>query len=194
MIKAIIFDCFGVLTTEGFDVFRDKYFGDSEDKRQQANGLMDRVNVADITYEEFVRGLAKLAGISVSVVDDYLDKSVPNEPLFEYIRSELKPKYKIGFLSNAGGDWVNEMFEPEDVALFDDIVLSFREGVIKPNPEIFKIAARNLGVETSECVFIDDKEKHCIGARQAGMAAFVYESVPKLKGNLEKVLSTVSDN
>jgi hypothetical protein len=64
MIQAIIFDCFGVLTTEGFGVFRDKYFEGAPKKREQANALMDELNTGRLSYDGFIDGLVNLSGTS----------------------------------------------------------------------------------------------------------------------------------
>lgn len=185
MIKAVIFDCFGVLTTESFDVFRDKYLGSDDSKRQVATKAMNDVNTGLIGYGDFLTQLSGASGLSTAEIQAILSKNSPNEPLLDYIRTELKPKYKIGILSNAGGDWISEMFPAEDITLFDSIVLSFRAGVIKPQPEAYQLAARELGVEPSEAVFIDDRQKYCDGAKAAGMQAVAYDNFSQFKKDLE---------
>jgi HAD superfamily hydrolase (TIGR01509 family) len=194
MIKAIIFDCFGVLTTEGFGLFRDKYLSQDVAKRRQANESMDQLNAGQIPYDKFAEALANLAGVSNKTVRSYLDENKPNEPLLDYVRSDLKPHYKIGMLSNAGNDWLKEMFTQEDIELFDDIVLSYKFGVIKPQPEIYDLATKRLGVASNECVFVDDQEKHCEGARQAGILAIRYQNFNQIRSNLKAILSADADN
>lgn len=194
MIKAVIFDCFGVLTTESFGVFRDKYFAGSLNKRQQANQAMDKLNSGLITVEEFEKKLAGLADVTEATVQNYLGKNMPNEPLFDYIRTDLKPKYKIGMLSNAGSDWTDKLFEARDIKLFDDIVLSYKYGYIKPSPEIYLLSAKKLGLLASECVFIDDNQRLCEGAKTVGMQAILYQDFPQMKAELEKILAPVADN
>jgi HAD superfamily hydrolase (TIGR01509 family) len=193
MIKAVIFDCFGVLTTEGFGLFRDKYLQDLN-KRKQANDSMDKLNAGQSTYDVFVGALAKLAGVSEATVSSYLDENKPNEPLFDYIRKDLKPHYKIGMLSNAGNDWLKEMFAQKDIELFDDIILSYKFSMIKPQPEIYDLAIKRLGVANQECIFVDDQEKHCEGARQAGILAIRYHNFEQIYSDLKAHLSTGADN
>jgi FMN phosphatase YigB (HAD superfamily) len=110
MIKAIIFDCFGVLTTESFDAFRNEYFTNDPAKRQRANQAMEQLNSAQISYGEFLAALTDLSGLTEEKVEHYLSQNTANKPLFDYIRRRLKPKYKIGVLSNAGSNWLNELF------------------------------------------------------------------------------------
>ena len=47
--------------------------------------------------------------------------------------------------------------------------VSCRTGVRKPDPEAFLGAARALGVAPSRCLFVDDREKNCAGARAVGI-------------------------
>ena len=187
MIKAIIFDFFGVLSTEGFRVFRNKYFEDSP-KRALSQRLMDQHTLGNLSYEVFVEKLSKLAGVTTEVADDYLGKNKPNEPLIDFIRERLKPHYKIGVLSNAGADWMHESFAKEDIELFDDIVVSYHFGLNKPNEEIYELTARRLKVEPSECVFVDDIGRYCGAARAVGMETILYEDFPQMKNDLEKLL------
>jgi epoxide hydrolase-like predicted phosphatase len=194
VIKAVIFDCFGVLTTEAYDLFRDKYLGDNEPKRQTANKAMDDLNMGLIVYDDFLEELSKVSGLMTSEVEATLSKNQPNAPLFDYIRERLKPEYKIGMLSNAGSDWTSKIFKPEDVGLFDSIILSFQIGVIKPDARAYEFATQRLDVKPQECVFIDDREKYCEGARAVGMQAVLYDDLPKMKVALEKALAAGSDN
>ena len=52
-------------------------------------------------------------------------------------------------------------------------VFSFAEGLAKPDPEIYRLAARRLGVEPATAVFIGDgADDELVGAEQAGFRAF----------------------
>ena len=190
MIKAIIFDCFGVLSTEGFRVFCDKYFNNSPDKRAAAQDLMDRSCLGNMSFDEFESGLADLGGTSVATVREYLNRNKPNEPLFKLIREELKLKYKIGMLSN----WLDELFTPEDINLFDDIILSYEVRVTKPDPRIYRLAADRLGVEPKQSVLVDDVKRYVEGAEAVGMQAIWYRDFEQMKTGLEKILSAGADD
>jgi epoxide hydrolase-like predicted phosphatase len=194
MIRAIIFDCFGVLTTESFGLFRDKYFEGTPEKRAEANKLMDKLNTGQLAYDVFLNGLVDLSGASIAVVNDYMTRNKPNEPLFNFMRKELKPKYKLGLLSNAGDNWLKEIFSQKDMDLFDDIVLSYELGVIKPDPKIYEVAANRLKVLPSECVFIDDNPGHCNGGAKVGMKTICYKNLEQTKKDLERLLPAGPNN
>lgn len=119
--------------------------------------------------------------------------SEPNPLLFTYIKTKLKPRYKLGIISNAAGDWVDELLSKEELELFGDITISYKAGVAKPNPAIYQMSLKNLGVEPSEAVFIDDAEAYCAAARKLGMHTIYYQGFAQLERELEKLLS-VSEN
>ena len=188
MIRAIIFDCFGVLVTEAWESFCHQYFDDDRERYKTARELGHQLNRGEITYTVFIQKVATLAGIKPKEAEDFIGDNRPNLPIFDYIRQQLKPHYKIGMLSNAGDDWLEEMFSPSQLALFDDTVLSFNFGVIKPTPSIYMLAAKRLGVRPQECVFVDDLQKHIDGALGCGMQAVLYQNFDQMRADLEKLL------
>jgi beta-phosphoglucomutase-like phosphatase (HAD superfamily) len=99
MIQAIIFDCFGVLATDGWLPFRQKYFGNNPELRQQVTDLNKQVDAGMAEYEDFIQTLAQLAHVQVAEARAVIEDNQPNEPLFELIE-QLKPNYKIGLLSS----------------------------------------------------------------------------------------------
>ncbi len=178
--------------TEAWDPFCYKYFGARPELLEKAHQLAHQLNTGKITYVEFIKSAAQMAGISPELAREFIDNNKPNLQLFAYIEQKLKPKYKIGMLSNAGENWLEEMFTSKQIGFFDDIVLSFKTGFIKPQEEIYHLAANNLGVLTEECVFIDDLAKHAEGAKQAGMTAILYSNFEQMKHDLEELLAAHS--
>ncbi|MFD4182607.1 HAD-IA family hydrolase [Rhodococcus sp. NPDC058514] len=53
--------------------------------------------------------------------------------------------------------------------LVDEVVLSGDVGMAKPDPRIYRLAARRLGLTAAECVFVDDLAVNVRGAVAAGM-------------------------
>jgi epoxide hydrolase-like predicted phosphatase len=187
MIKAIIFDFFGVLVTEGFKRFCDEYFPGDPAKRRQAVGLVTAHDGGYISQDEYVAGIAELANTDKATVLAHMAGNQPNDSLLNYICTVLKSKYKLGVLSNSGDDYLSQILPPKDVEMFDDIVLSFRHGVVKPESRSFELAAERLGVKPAECLFIDDSQSHCVAAEQIGMQAILYKNFAQFKKDLEKI-------
>ena len=194
MIKAVIFDFFGVLGLRGVNSFRKEVLADDPRKYDQAEKLTDQLNRGHLGYDNFINALAELGNVPLQTVLKYTEDYQPNKELLDYVKDQLKPKYKIGLISNAGEDWVLKILGEDYKNLFDDIILSFKVGLIKPEPEIYEMSARNLGVNEEECVFIDDILRYCQGAEQVGMNSIWYQSFDGFKTELEKILSAGSDN
>ncbi len=174
VIKAVIFDCFGVLVESSYEPFKRKYFNGDAELIRKFIEVEDRSSRGEITLDEAEVEFAELAGISVEQCATELEMNPRNEQLLAFIRDELKPVFKIGFLSNVARDRMQELFTPEDIALFDDVVLSFQVGLAKPDPKIFKLASERLGVRPEECLFVDDLARYLVGAEEVGMKTMHY--------------------
>jgi HAD superfamily hydrolase (TIGR01509 family) len=74
-----------------------------------------------------------------------------------------------------------------EVALFDGFVLSYDLKRLKPDPEIYRAAARAAGCAPRECVFIDDMEENVAGAAAAGLGAILYRPETDLAAELKKL-------
>ena len=179
MIQAIIFDCFGVLLTENWLAFKQEKFGDNPDKLSRATELNHLVDAGLMSEDDYIAEITELAGVTERETRQMLRSVSLNQPLITKV-AKLKPRYKIGMLSNISSDWFVSHFAPEELALFDALTLSYQVGVAKPDPRIYQIAARQLGVETEACLFIDDVEQNITAARYAGMHGITYSSNEQL--------------
>lgn len=186
-ITAIIFDCFGVLVSEGWLPFKYKYFGNDPDKFELATAAQKRADAGLVNHVQFVETVAALAGVNAMEAHKQIDNTVTDEVLLDYIK-ELKPKYKIGFISNASQNWLGEFFTPEQTALFDQISISSETGFLKPDPRAYEHIAELLDTPVEGCVLIDDQIVYCEGARAVGMQAIQYKDFEILKSNLESLL------
>ena len=65
--------------------------------------------------------------------------------------------------------------------------VSCKTGVRKPNPGAYLGAARALGRGPNECLFVDDREKNCRGAREVGMDAIRFEDANSLRTALAEM-------
>lgn len=188
MIRAVIFDCFGVLTTDGWLPFKRKYFSGNPELEQAATDLNKRTDAGLASYDDFVRDIADLAHVPLAEASKAIEHNVTDDELLAYIASDIKPKYKVGLLSNAGANWMDRLFSKEQIALFDAIALSYETGVIKPDARAYQIITERLGVAPDECIFVDDQERYCAAARDAGMKAIWYQSLEQFKADILPLL------
>ena len=192
MIQAVLFDCFGVLTTEGWLAFKNQYFGSDPSKMQAASDVSRQLDRGLIEYQQAIEQIATLAEVPTGKLDAVLRDTVVDVSLVQYIRSELKPNYKIGMLSNVRKNWVETVFEPDDLQLFDALCLSNETGFVKPDPRAYVAAAKALNVAADEVVFIDDLASNIDGAKSVGMQGILYQNIVQLKQDLHTVLAANS--
>lgn len=180
--KAIIFDCFGVLTLNAHHRYNERF---TEEQGHEFHDLNQMRDHGFLDQEGYFVALSRLSGESVEEVREHFTKNYHlNTELLYYIRTTLKPKYKIGMLSNMGREWIQDIFTKKDLELFDVIVLSGEEGVTKPNPLMYERVAERLDVAPEECVMVDDLERNCAGARDVGMRAVLFETTRQLEAEL----------
>ena len=195
MIKAIIFDFFGVIVGDGFDYTYRSAGGDPVQDRAFVQELLDQANRGKITTDEFRQKICRKLGITVDEYQDSLKRSEQiNLDLLELIK-DLRNRYKTALLSNVNQGGLERRIKREVLdSYFDDIVISGEVGYIKPEPEIYRLAAERLGAGLSECVFTDDREPYVRAAEAVGMKGIVYKDFSQFKLELEKLLSAGPDN
>ena len=102
------------------------------------------------------------------------------------ILAELK---RAGVPRYALSNWSAETFPPQRtrfpfLAWFDGIVLSGEEGVIKPDPRIFRILLDRYGIAREEAVFIDDDPANAAAADALGIHGVHFRSPAELRDEL----------
>ncbi|MCK5576017.1 MAG: HAD family phosphatase [Sphingomonadales bacterium] len=70
------------------------------------------------------------------------------------------------------------------VSLFDDIVVSGREKLIKPDPAIFKLAMSRFGLARDEAVFVDDVPANVTAASREGLLGHHFQGAEALRVQL----------
>ncbi|MEL7210215.1 MAG: HAD family phosphatase [Actinomycetota bacterium] len=88
-------------------------------------------------------------------------------------------------LTNWSADaWPMAVERFDFLSLFDGIVVSGHEGVIKPDRLIFERLLDRYGLEAADTVFIDDWDRNVDGARAAGLQAIQFHDAGRLRRDL----------
>jgi putative hydrolase of the HAD superfamily len=188
MIRALIFDCFGVLYHDRASLL---YEVAPEEKHDDLRNIIKAGDYGYITRDEYYSQIAELVGVDEQKIREINARQYTrNVELFDRIR-ELKKQYKVAVLSNVSDTLLNDLFTQEEQAdFFDVFIQSWQEHIIKPAVEIFQITAERLGVDPSECVMIDDVAANVEGARLAGMQGIQFVTVQQFERELDRILET----
>ncbi|MGH3275985.1 MAG: HAD family hydrolase, partial [Streptosporangiaceae bacterium] len=111
--------------------------------------------------------------------------SALDEAMHEIIRAARRAGLRTGLLSNSWGASYPRHLFPD---LFDDVVISAEVGMRKPEERIFRLAARQLGLEPGECVFIDDIQDNVTAAGAAGLVALRHTTAVQTREQLAGLL------
>lgn len=188
MVKAVIFDFFGVICSDEYwqTIKEDS---DISDKFEQ---LSSDVNLGNISWNDFIKEIAEETGRDADAVKKMYQEQKMNPQLLAYI-NQLRKSYKIALLTNASKDQLGPLVSSAGLdKLFDEILISSELGMTKPDHKIFEYALEKLNVKPSETVFVDDLEKHVSAAKSLGINSILYEDFQHMKQELEEIL-TVSD-
>lgn len=197
IVKNVVFDIGQVLLEfnwknfiENMDIAQDK-------KKKLANVTLGNIN----HWNEHDRGMSD---------EDFIKKSLEIEPdiegelryylenigtivkEYEYsvplMRSLKEKGYNVYLLSNYGKTPFK--YALDNMKFFDKadgMVVSYQVGVIKPEPEIYKILFDKYKLIPEECVFIDDRADNIDAAVKMGMKGIVFDEI----GNVLKQMNAI---
>ena len=195
--SGLLVDFGGVLTTSVWDSFADfcRHKGLEEGSikrlfRTDPAALADlrELETGRIEEKEFERRFAERLGLSEAgdLIDSMFRGMKPSEPMAAAVAAARAAGIRTGLVSNS---WSTSHYDRALLAeLFDSVVISAEVGLHKPDPEIYLLASKRLGVEPEGCVFVDDLRENCAGAEAVGMIAILHRDVAQTVARLEELL------
>ena len=131
--------------------------------------------------ERIVGGLGDLSGRTVVEIGPGRGALTENVEIL----SALQGRTRLLALTN----WPGETFELIRsqfgfLSWFDGIVVSGREGIAKPDPEIFELLTDRFRLEPAATLFIDDSPRHIAAAQRMGYQVHHFQSSSLLRERL----------
>jgi len=200
MIRAVLWDFGGVILSSPFEAFN---------RYEAANGLpADFIRSVNATNPDanawalLERNDVAPEGFDALFADESeaLGHRIPGADVLALLSGEIRPEmvtaldrviragYRTACLTNnvVGGE---QRMEVGDVmVMFDHVVESSKVGCRKPEPRFYEIACELVGVEPSECVFLDDLGINLKPAKAMGMTTIKVGAAEPAIAELEQVL------
>jgi glucose-1-phosphatase len=181
MIQAVIFDVGGVLLRTHDRSYRRRWeeklgleeWGADEVVFNSEAGVQAQLgHVSEEAHWQWVGQHLQLSPIDLARFrHDFWAGDRLDEQLVAYIR-RLRGQYQTAIISNAMDGLRHTLTHTYPIAgLFDLIVVSAEESVMKPAAAIYERTLARLDRRPSEAVFIDDFNHNVQAARQLGMGA-----------------------
>lgn len=206
MIKNLVFDFGGVIVSLDRDAavraFVQLGLADAEhilDKYHQT-GIFLALEEGRLSEEEFRRQLGELCGRPLTydeVQQAWLSfLSGLDHQQLDYLQ-QLRSHYRLFILSNTNpyiGSWAcSPQFTPEGRSLdtfFDGLFFSYRMGLTKPDPRIFRELVDQAGLNPEETLFVDDGAANIAAGQAAGLHTLLAENGRSWVPQLKKILGT----
>jgi putative hydrolase of the HAD superfamily len=205
VIRALISDFGGVLTTplsESFLAFEKESrvslqeLGTAMQRAGEAYGehplyALERGEIAEV---EFGRRMEEQLGdgFDLARLRHHLGQIEPNPAMVGYVRELRGRGLRTALLTNNVREWepLWRAKVPELDDLFEVIVDSAFVGMRKPERRIYELTLERLGggLAAEECLFVDDLEVNCEGARALGMTAVRFEDADQAIRELEDAI------
>ncbi len=185
-IKAVVFDMFETLITlfEGRTYFGENIAADvGVDPalfRKEWHAIENDRSIGKYTIEEGLELVFKKLGVyseenvklcankrKENLEDSFL--GVPDESIA--LLQELKKRnIKIGLITNMFSDERDFVRQSKMMPYFDVALISFEQGLCKPDLALYEKMINQLGVKAQECLYVGDGgSKELYAAREAGM-------------------------
>ena len=191
MIRCVISDMGKVILHFDRDIFYEKiarfcpYSKDEVKELTLQNfDIVVSFNEGALTPEEFYRQVISKLKAEIGYDEFYAiysDVFFLNSAVFDILK-RLKGRYKLILLSNT--DVMHFAFIKKkfpEILIFDDYILSYEVGVMKPDARIYDEALKRTGFKPEECLFIDDMEENIKGAQRLGINVILMEPCTDLE-------------
>jgi HAD superfamily hydrolase (TIGR01509 family) len=194
MIRAILFDLGNVLVPVNFIRCREALAEVCVHPPKEVqrilgeSGLPKQYESGQVSSAEFFDATCRLLDMNVSYEKfaQVWGEIFSPEPLVpETLLESLRTRHRLILLSNTN-DMHFTLAEQRYPLLrhFDEYILSYRVGAMKPDSAIYERAIAAAGCAPGECFFIDDLTENVEGARRVGMDATLFTTFTQLRVEL----------
>jgi putative hydrolase of the HAD superfamily len=188
-ISAVLFDLTGVLTTSPWPHLTAAAGGNVSllvgEYHEDGDHPWHRLERGEIGFAEWftdVSALAADAGVELdlSPMAALREEMTVYPQVVERVLELRRGGYKTALVTNNVREGSKMWRSLMDVdALFDVVIDSSEVGIRKPNPAIFELALRQLGIaDPSTAVFLDDLDSNIAAAEACGLRGIVVGDPP----------------
>lgn len=194
MIRALLFDLGNVLVPVNFIRCREALAEVCVHPPKEvqrilvASGLPKKYESGEVSSAEFFETTCRLLDMNVSY-DKFTEvwgEIFSPEPLVpDDLLAGLRARHRMILLSNTN-DMHFSLAERRYPLLrhFDDFILSYKVGAMKPDARIYQQAIAAAGCPAGECFFIDDLQENVDAAQREGLDAVLFTSLDQLQAEL----------
>lgn len=193
MIKAVIFDFFGVFCPDITFAWFIKNYSDSPKELSRLQEICDLSDQGKLNKYDFYNELSIITGLNKDEVIAGVEAEVLiDQNVVGLVKTLRSNGILIACLSNGTHEWTLDIINRHGLSyLFDHIILSADIKMSKPSPEIYKYTLNQLGVDAAQALFIDDRLVNTVAAEKCGIISHTFTDSKHLidfcrKQNIQK--------
>ncbi|MEU8777071.1 HAD-IA family hydrolase [Streptomyces sp. NPDC048606] len=113
----------------------------------------------------------------------------PERAVIDAAAAARRAGITVGILSNSVGLSPWNLYDGYDLdLLYSHVVISELHGMRKPDPDIFRLVLKSMGLSAEQCVFVDDTEEYVTTAEALGFTGVHARQPQKTVARLEALL------
>lgn len=112
-----------------------------------------------------------------------------NEKMIELVDGLRDKGYRVGLLTNRSLESAARLRKMGIDRHFDTMVVSSEIGYSKPEPQAFKLLAKNLKAKLRELIFVDDAKESLSSAKKLGIYPILFRNYESFLKDLSQLIS-----
>ena len=148
-----------------------------------------KMETGELSPEEFHTRFSEATGTTCDgkalmlARSDMFTLMIPTARIVTQLKGVRK---RVGLLSNTSPDHFEFCREKFGVigSLFDEYVLSYEVGAMKPDRKIYDVAIQKAGVPAERIFYVDDRQENVAGAKEIGIDAVLFTDAVQLLADL----------
>lgn len=194
-IDSVIFDWGGVLIDDPrpglLRYFADAFSVSMEHYTPAHDSFLDEFQKDLISEERFWQKVCRKLGKPTPKVPSLWSEAfrsayVPRPEMFCLVSSLNNKGCRTALLSNTELP-TTKFLRELNYDMFDVLVFSCVEKVMKPQRRIYEITLERLGSKAQQSIFIDDRQDYIQGAKELGLNTILFENLEQVKSELTRI-------
>lgn len=209
MIKAVLWDFGGVITSSPFEAFN--RFEANNDLPADIIRAINSTNPDTNAWAQLESSTVSLDEFDELFASEALDKghNIRGKQVLDLLSGDIRPEMvkalkliketrSVGCITNnvntgAGPGMAKSESKAAAISdimsLFEVVIESSKVGMRKPDPRIYQLACKEMGIDPSETIYLDDLGINLKPARALGMSTIKVLSADQAIDQLEQLLS-----
>jgi putative hydrolase of the HAD superfamily len=208
MFKAVLWDFGGVITSSPFEAFN--RFEENNNLPPDIIRSINATNPDDNAWAQLESSAINVDEFDELFASEAMDKghNIRGKQVLALLSGDIRPEMvkalrliketrSVGCITNnvntgAGPGMARSESKAkaisEVMSLFEIVIESSKVGMRKPDPKIYQLACKELGIEPSETIYLDDLGINLKPARALGMSTIKVLSAGQAIDELEQLL------